>query len=104
MSVSTGIIDDGRATLSPSFLEFCAKVRKNDPSILPELGKPFKIRQLSEREYMELADAILENNSVTYLELEKDTKRSAEAMAKYMRTSKRLKRIQWNREWSIENS
>jgi Ran GTPase-activating protein (RanGAP) involved in mRNA processing and transport len=100
MSVSTGTIDDGRALLSPTFLEFCAKVRNNDPSILPELGKPFRIRRLSEREYMELADALLENNSVTYLQLhaENHTKSSAEAMAKYVRTSKRLQRIRWDRD------
>jgi hypothetical protein len=96
MSVSTGTIDDdddGRALVSSTFLEFCAKVRNDDPSILPEPGKPFKIRELSEREYVELADALLENNSVTYLELEKHyTKSSAEAMAKYVRT-----RIHWRR-------
>jgi hypothetical protein len=71
-------------------------VRKNDPSILPELGKPFQIRDLSEKEDLELADALLENNSVTYLELMDIgtfTKSSAEAMAMYVRTSKRLQRI-----------
>jgi hypothetical protein len=98
MSVSAGTVDDGRATLSPSYLEFCAKVRSNDPSILPEPGEPFRIRDLSEKEAMELADALLENNNVTYLELmklENQTKGSVEAMAKYVRTSKRLQRIRW---------
>jgi hypothetical protein len=98
---STGIstIDDGRALLSSSFLEFCAKVRTNDPSILPEAGRPFKIRRLSENEGIELADALLENTSVTYLELhmDKNTKKSVEAMAKYVRTSKRLQRICFQR-------
>jgi hypothetical protein len=48
---------------------------------------------------MELADALLENTNVTFLDLEtaKYTKSSAEAMAKYVRTSKRLQRIHWNR-------
>jgi hypothetical protein len=80
------------------FSEFCAKVRKDDPSILPEPGKPFKIRRMSEREDMQLADALLENTNVTYLQLETDyyTKRSAEAMAKYLRTSKRLQCIHWH--------
>jgi hypothetical protein len=98
MSVLTGTIDDGRAFLSSTFLEFCAKVRNNDPSILPEAGKPFRIHQLSEREYMELADALLENNSVTYLDLYTDhyTKSSVEAMAKYVRTSKCVQRIRCN--------
>jgi hypothetical protein len=85
--------DDG-----DSFLEFCVKVRNNDPSILPTLGEPFKIRPLSEKEDMEqLANALLENTSVTYLQLrtEKCTKRSAEALAKYVRTSKCLQRIIW---------
>jgi Ran GTPase-activating protein (RanGAP) involved in mRNA processing and transport len=99
-NVSTAIstIDDGRALLSSTFLEFCAKVRNNDPSILPEVGYPFRIRKLSEGEGMELADALLENNSVTYLELETAnyTKSSAEAMAKYVRTSKCLRHIRWS--------
>jgi hypothetical protein len=52
-------------SLSPSFLEFFAsKVRSNDPSILPELGKPFQIRNLSEREHIELADALQESINV----------------------------------------
>jgi hypothetical protein len=63
----TGTIDHGRALLSPAFLDFCIKVRNNDPSILPECGKPLKIRRLSEIEGIELADALLENTSVTYL-------------------------------------
>jgi hypothetical protein len=44
---------------------------------------------------MELADALLENNSVIYLEVEtkRYTKSSAEALAKYVRTSKRLQRM-----------
>jgi hypothetical protein len=79
-------------------------VRKDDPSILQELGNPFIIRQLSEREDNELADALLENNSVTNLEFEtgKCTKSSAEALAKYVRTSKCLQRIRWRRELDIE--
>jgi hypothetical protein len=94
MSVSTGTIDDGRAT----FLDFCVKVRNNDPSILPEFGKPFSIRPIRERESIELSDALLENTNVTYLELEPEryTKISEEAMAKYVRTSKHLQRICWN--------
>jgi hypothetical protein len=106
MSRITRSSGDG-VSLSSIFLEFCAKVRKDDPSILPELGKPFKIRDLSlsEREHMELADALLENNSVTYLELMKSdnyTKSSAEAMAKYVRTSKRLQRIRWPRNLIVD--
>lgn len=62
-------IVDGTALLSPVFLEFCVKIRSNDPSILPEPGNPLIIRQLSEKEDIELADALLENNNVTYLRL-----------------------------------
>jgi hypothetical protein len=93
-STSTG---DG-VSLSPAFLECCVKLRSNDPAILPELDKPFRIRQLSEREIIELADALLENTSVTYLELTTAnyTKSSAEALAKYVRTSKSLERFRWN--------
>jgi Leucine-rich repeat (LRR) protein len=97
---STGIstIDDGRALLSPTFLKFCAKVRNNDPSILPKLGKPFKIGPLSEGESIEVADALLENTSVKYLELEVAdyTATSAKAMAKYLRTSTHLQHIRWD--------
>jgi hypothetical protein len=103
-STLTGTIDDGRASLSSSFLDFCNKVRKNDLSILPAFGNHFRIRYLSEREHMEIADALLENNSVTYLYLktEKYTKSSAEAMAKYVRTSKRLQHIRWYVDWDAE--
>jgi hypothetical protein len=61
---------------------------ETDPSIMPELGEPFNIRYLSEKAHMELADALLENNSVTYLKLEvtEYTASSAKAMAKYLRT------------------
>jgi hypothetical protein len=91
--------DDG-APLSLTFLEFCAMVRRDDPSILPDSGEPLRIDPLSENEDMELADALLENTNVTYLELgtEKYTKSSAEAMAKYLRTSKCLQRIHWKGE------
>jgi Ran GTPase-activating protein (RanGAP) involved in mRNA processing and transport len=97
---STGISTnvDGRALLSSTFLKFCAKVRINDPSIMPEAGKPFKIRRMPESEGIELADALLENTSVTYIQLEMEefTKSSTEAMAKYMRASKHLQRIHWD--------
>jgi Ran GTPase-activating protein (RanGAP) involved in mRNA processing and transport len=97
-------LNNGNPLLSSTFLEFCAKVRTNDPSILPEPGKPFMIRHSSAREIIELADALLENTSVTYLELERGhyMKSSAEAMAKYVRTSKRLQRIRWKGEWKGE--
>jgi hypothetical protein len=93
-STSTG----NGASLSSTFLEFCSKVRNNDTSILPELGEPFCIRRdLNENEDMELADALMKNNSVAFLKLEteKYTKRTAEAMVKYVRTSRRLQRIDW---------
>jgi Ran GTPase-activating protein (RanGAP) involved in mRNA processing and transport len=100
-SALTGTIDDGRPLLSSTFLDFCIKVRCNDPSILPDCGKPFKIRHMCEWEGIELADALLENTSVTYLELEpsKYTKSSAEAMAKFVRNSKHLKHIHWSEDW-----
>jgi hypothetical protein len=97
--------EDGRTLLSSAFLEFCVKVRNNDPSILPELGddEPLRIRHdLSEKEGIELADALLENTNVTYLQLEMEhyTKCSLEAMAKYVRTSKRLQRIRCVKSWN----
>ena len=73
-------------------------MRKDNPSILPKSGQTLTIRQLRETEGIELADALLENTNVTYLELETEnyTKCSAEAMAKYVRTSKHLQRIYWS--------
>jgi hypothetical protein len=94
-STSTG--DDN--SLSLHFLEFCAKVRNNDPSILPEPDMPFKIRpSLSEKEGIELANALLENTNLTNLALSTDSymKVSTEAMAKYVRTSKHLHSIDWH--------
>jgi hypothetical protein len=77
-----------------TFLEFCAKVRNrnNYPS-----GKPLRIRTLSENEATKLADALLAGTNITYLELEmaKCTKYSAEAMAKYVRSSKCLQRLRF---------
>jgi hypothetical protein len=102
-STLTCTIDDGSALLSSTFLEFCGKVRNNDPTILPEPGKPFEIRNLGDQEDIELADALLKNTSITYLELgtAKYTKRHAEAMAKYVRTSKCLQRISWNTTYRV---
>jgi hypothetical protein len=101
----TGTIDGDGVSLSSTFLEFCAKVRNSDPSILPKAGNPFRIDQLSERKQIKLADALLENNSVTYLKLyaKKYTKDSAVAIAKYIRTSERLQRICWDGTWDAEH-
>jgi hypothetical protein len=94
-SASTGV----GASRSSTFLDFCVKVRNDDPSILPELGKPFTIDYLSEREGIELADALVARVKTTvshmYLAVvtERYTKSSAEAMAKYIRSSKRLQQI-----------
>jgi hypothetical protein len=75
-------------------------VRNNDRSILPEPGKSLRLRYLNEKEGIEISDALLENNSVTYLELGTAmyAKGSAEALANYVRTSKRLEHITWNGE------
>jgi hypothetical protein len=102
MSVSNhnaSTIDDGTASRSSKFLDYCNTLRNNDPSILPEPGEPLWIRHLSEKEHIELADAFIEDTSVTYIELmpaDSYTKSSADAMAKYLRTSKRLQRIYWH--------
>jgi hypothetical protein len=63
-------INNGTALHSSAIIAFCGKMRNNDPSILPEVGRPFKIHLLGEREGVELADALLENTSVTYFKLE----------------------------------
>jgi hypothetical protein len=88
----TGTINAGRAIFSSTHADFYGKVRNDDPSILPEAGKPFNFRRMDEGEGIELFDALLENKSVTYLEVQTAiqmyTKRTAEVMAKYLRTSK----------------
>jgi hypothetical protein len=102
-SNSTSTVDG--VSRSSKFLECCAKVWKNDPTILPEPGEPIRIgNYLSKKEHMELADAFLENTNVTYLELDtaKFTKSSAEAIAKYVSTSKHLQRMEILR-WMIEH-
>jgi Ran GTPase-activating protein (RanGAP) involved in mRNA processing and transport len=79
--------------------EFCNQVRNNDPSILPESGRPFRIqRRLNERGVTELARALLENRNVTDLHFgtAKYTERSAMAMAMFLHTSERLQRIVWH--------
>jgi hypothetical protein len=83
---------------------FSSFASRCETTILPAVNKPFCIRRMCEREDMELADALLENTSVTYLRLEteKYTKSSAEAMAKYLRTSKCLQRLHWNGEIHAE--
>jgi hypothetical protein len=80
-------------------------VRSNDPSVLPEPGKPLRIQHSYEREVIELTDALLENKSTMYLQLETGgyTTSSAEAMAKYVRTSKRLHHILWDGELYSES-
>jgi hypothetical protein len=80
---STVTIDNGRALLSSTFLELCVKVRNSYPSILPAPGEPFKLRRMCEREGIELSNALLGNNSATYLHLETVYESSAEAMAKF---------------------
>jgi hypothetical protein len=96
---------DDSVSLSSTFFEFCAKVRKDDPSILPVPGQPLRFSHLSEKEHIEVADALLENTNVTYFKLETGnyTKCSAESMAKYVRTSKRLQRIHWPRIWTTDD-
>ena len=102
---STITIDNDKALFSSEFLEFCDKVRNDDPSVLLELGEHFRSNELSEKEDIELADALLENTNVTYLQLKTQTytERSAEAMAKYVRTSKRLQHIRWSRNRMADN-
>jgi hypothetical protein len=99
---STG---DGASLISSTFLEFCTMVPNNDPTLLPEHGKPFKIDSLSEREGIEPSKALPENTNITYLQLEtaKYTKSSADAMAKYVRTSKRLQHIQLSLPWMSDD-
>ncbi len=104
------ITGNGDSVSSP-FPKYCDKVRNSDPSILPEVGKPLKMfSSLNEKENIELADALLENINITYLELRTATytKSSAGAMAKYLRSSKSLQRVDllisrmsYDEEWQL---
>jgi hypothetical protein len=90
--------------LSSTLLELCAKVRNDDTYVLPEPGKPFRILHLSEKAGLELGNALRKNTTFTHLELTtcRYTKRYAEALAKYMSTSKCLQRIRWNGDLGTE--
>jgi hypothetical protein len=96
MSISNDPTNVARRAL---FLEFCAQVRRDDPSFCQKLASLSGLNTTFKRERkdIELADALLENTNVTYLELRTaaNTKCSTEAMAKYVRTSKRLQHINW---------
>jgi hypothetical protein len=52
--------------LSSEFLEFCAKVRKNDPSILPAPANFLRIRHMSEKEDIELAEMLFWKATVSH--------------------------------------
>jgi Ran GTPase-activating protein (RanGAP) involved in mRNA processing and transport len=82
------------ASTSPTFREYCDKLRANDPTVLPRDNFPFKIGPLlSEREHIELADALTQNTLIEriFMELDDYTERSAKAMAEYFRASEGLR-------------
>jgi Ran GTPase-activating protein (RanGAP) involved in mRNA processing and transport len=82
------------APISATFLGYCNQLRENDPTVLPRDNLPFKIGpRLSEREHIELADALTHNTRVQriFMELDDYSERSAQAMAEYFRASKVLR-------------
>jgi Ran GTPase-activating protein (RanGAP) involved in mRNA processing and transport len=92
------------ASLSPTFLSACAKLRANDPSVvpgrnlLPGLNGCFWIRHgLSETEHIEIANALTRSTAVTNLQLDLSTldysAKAAEAMGEFIRSSIHLKRV-----------
>jgi Ran GTPase-activating protein (RanGAP) involved in mRNA processing and transport len=85
---------EDNASTSPTFREYCNKLRANDPTVLPRDNLPLKICPLlSESEHIELADALIHNTRVQriFMELDDYTERSAQAMAKYFRASEVLR-------------
>jgi Ran GTPase-activating protein (RanGAP) involved in mRNA processing and transport len=92
---------------SSDFLTFCAKLRDDDPTVLPSADSPFKIRSgLTETQYIELSAALLESSAVKHLELDAFalTEGSATAIGKYLRTSKRLVSVSLGEGWAPEHS
>jgi Ran GTPase-activating protein (RanGAP) involved in mRNA processing and transport len=82
--------------VSSTFLECCARLRADDPTVLPRPGAPFMInRRLSERESTELTKSLLKNTNIQSLALNVDhyTIASAETMGEYLRASKHLRQV-----------
>jgi Ran GTPase-activating protein (RanGAP) involved in mRNA processing and transport len=91
-----------RNIISSTFLDFCTKLRDDDPTVLPSADMPFRIRcGLSETEHIGLSDALLESRAVKRLELEVlgFTERSAKAIGKYLRSSKHLVSVSFKDGW-----
>jgi Ran GTPase-activating protein (RanGAP) involved in mRNA processing and transport len=85
--------DIDSASTWQAFGMYCDQLRANDPTVVPGDNLPFKIRPcLSEKEHIELADALTQNTIVKriFLDVDDFTERSAQAMAEYLRTSKNL--------------
>lgn len=83
-------------SVSSTFLQCCVRLRADDPTVLPRKGAPFVInRKLSERESIELTNALLQNTNIQSISLNVDhyTSKSAETMGKYLRGSKHLQRV-----------
>jgi hypothetical protein len=85
-STASGTIDDCNRAVLPS--KFSRQSAKQRSFYSAGTWQAVRIRHLSEKEDIELVDALRENTCAAYLGLktEEYTKSSAEAMAKYVRT------------------
>jgi hypothetical protein len=76
--------------------DFCAKLRANDPRILPPRDEPFEIYSYHpEAGRIEIARALGENTSVKRILLDVDdrSERFVEVLASYLRSSKHLQSV-----------
>jgi hypothetical protein len=92
------------ASLSPTFLSACAKLRANDPSVLPGRNSFFTIRGgLSEAENIAIAEALTQSTAVSSLQLDLNSLRysvkAAEAMGEYLLSSIHLQRVDLFWDW-----
>jgi hypothetical protein len=93
------------SSLSPTFLSACAKLRANDPSVLPKRNNSFKIRRgLSETEHIVIAKALTHSTAGTSLRLDLHvlnySGKAAEAMAECIRSSINLHRVYLYLNWN----
>jgi Ran GTPase-activating protein (RanGAP) involved in mRNA processing and transport len=83
--------------ISPAVRELCDRLRVNDPCGLAEDFIPFNYNR-SELDWLAIFQAVKENTSVKriYLWSHEHTKKSAEIAAKYLESSKTLRKVNLN--------
>jgi hypothetical protein len=88
------------ASLSPTFLSVCAKLRANDPSVLPGRNKYFEIRGGLSAGHIEIVEALTKNTTVLRLRLDLIdlcySANAADVMGECIRSSMHLQSLYLN--------